>query len=399
MKRAFKYKLKPTMKQQKILCQFFGSARFIYNWGLNKKISTYKESKKSIGYIELAKQLTELKKQKETLWLNECANECLQQSLRNLDNAYTRFFKEKKGFPKFKTKKHSKDVCKFINSVKFDFNQWKVKIPKIGWTKLCLNRTFDLSKVKLGTLTVSRDNIGQYWCIIIVEDGESLPPKTNVREDTTIGIDLGIKEFAILSDGTKFPNPKYYEKTQRRLATLQRVHARKQKGSKRREKARLALAKCQKRIANQRMDMLHKLTTYLVKDYDTICLEDLNISGMLKNPKLAKSIQSVSWSEFRRLLEYKCDWKGKNLLLIGRFEPSSKMCHVCGYIKSDLTLKDRKWECPVCKRVHDRDVNAAINIRDFGLHPQNKRYEKIPPQVSGEEDVEGRGYKPYETSK
>ena len=165
MKKAYKYKIKPSMKQQKLLSQMFGCARFIYNWGLDRKITSYKSEKKNLTYIQLAKDLTTLKQDENYSWLKECANECLQQSLRNLDNAYTQFFRAKKGFPKFKTKKKSKDVCKFINSVQFNFEDWKVKIPKVGWVKLCQNKSFDLSVNKLGTLTVSRDKCGEYWVV------------------------------------------------------------------------------------------------------------------------------------------------------------------------------------------------------------------------------------------
>ena len=404
MKKAYRYKIKPTMKQQKMLSQFFGCARFIYNWGLNRKIEAYKTDKKSIGYVQLAKELTDLKKQDDTKWLNDCANECLQQSLRNLDNAYTRFFKEKKGFPKFKSKKNSKDVCKFINSVKFDFDKRKVWIPKIGWTKLCHNKEFDLSQVKLGTLTVSKDKCGEYWCVILVDDMQPNAPKTKVQKETSVGIDLGIKDFATLSDGTKVENPKYLERSQKKLAHLQKVYSRRQKDSKRRERVRLAVAKCHRRIANQRTDFLHKLTTELVRCFDTICLEDLNVEGMMKNHYLAKSIVSASWYQFKTILGYKSEWYGKNVLFIGRFDPSSKTCNHCGYVNKDLKLSDRKWKCPKCGEVIDRDINAAINIRDWGIHPQSlvansaKDKDIRHPQVSGGEDVEGRGYEPCEAS-
>lgn len=221
MKRAYKFKIKPTVKQQHQLLQTFGCARFIYNWGLGRKTESWTNEHKSINYLTLAKELTELKKNDEYKWLRDVPNECLQQSLRNLDIAYTNFFKAHKRFPKFKSKKHSKDSAKYIQSVKFDFENWKVFIPKCGWVKLCKNKTFDLSKVKIGTLAVSRDKVGEFWCSIIVEDFVEQKPKTKVFESTAVGIDLGIKDFAILSDGTKFKNPKYYEKSQRKLKVLQ----------------------------------------------------------------------------------------------------------------------------------------------------------------------------------
>ena len=361
--------MKPTFKQQDCLNKAFGCCRFIYNWGLDKKIQSYKQEKKTIGYVELAHELTKLKNDGEHEWLKEVNNTSLQQSLRNLDAAFVRFFREKKGFPKFKSKKKNIESTKYISCVHFDFDNWKVKIPKIGWVKLCKNKTFDLS-MKYGTLTVSKDKCGEYWCSIVVYDVEE-KPKTKVSIYNSVGIDLGIKDYAILSDGTKYGNPKFLEKGQKKLKTLQQRFARTQKKSNRHEALRLKVTKCHRDIANRRNDFLHKLSTSLVKYYDTICLEDLNVEGMMKNHHLSNSIQSAAWSEFVRQLRYKSDWYGKNVVFIGRFEPSSKTCSKCGYVKSDLQLNDREWVCPKCGEKHDRDVNAALNIRDFALHKQN----------------------------
>ena len=371
MIKSYKYKLKPTVKQQHQLNIFFGCARFIYNWGLDRKIQAYKQDNKTIGYVELAHQLTSLKQQEETKWLQECATVCLQQSLRNLDAAFVRFFREKKGFPKFKSKKKNRDSIKFTESIRFDFNKWKIKIPKIGWVKLCKNKTFDIASCKVGTLTVSRDKCGEYWCTIVVDDLQPKPSKTKIVLKTAIGVDLGIKNYAILSDGTKYGNPKYLEKYSRKLTHLNKVFARSKKCSKNHEKLRTKLARLYRRIAYMRSDFTHKLSTDLVRRFDTICLENLNVECMLKNHYLANSIQSAAWSEFVRQLEYKAELYGKNVVFIGRFEPSSKTCSKCGYINSELTLATRDWICPQCGEHHDRDVNAAINIRDFALHKQN----------------------------
>ena len=370
MKRTYKYKIKPTYKQQHQLLQTFGCTRFIYNWGLDKKTKAWTNEHKSITYFELAKELTQLKQTEEYKWLKDVPNECLQQSLRNLDNAYTQFFKAKKGFPKFKSKRKSKDCSKYLNAVKFDFENWKVRIPKCGWVKLCNNKSFDLSISKIGTLTVSRDKCSEYWCTIVVEDNAPQKSKTKISEDTSVGIDLGIKDYVILSDGTKYSNPKYYEHCKTRLALLQQRFARTQKGSNRHNVMRLKVAKQYRKITNMRNDFLHKLTTDLVRRYDTICLENLNVEGMMKNHNLAMAIQSASWGEFVRQIKYKSDWFGKNVIFIGRFEPSSKTCSKCGYVNKDLTLKDREWVCPVCGEHHDRDINAAINIKRFALNPQ-----------------------------
>ena len=370
MKRAYKYKIKPTMKQQHQLQQAFGCARFIYNWGLNKKTKAWTNEHKSISYFELAKELTQIKNTEEYKWLKEVSSESLQQSLRNLDNAYTQFFKAKKGFPKFKSKKHSKDCVKFIMNVGFDFDNWRVKVPKCGWVKLCENKSFDLTTSKIGTLTVSRDKCGDYWCTIIVEDNAPQKSKTKISEETSVGIDLGIKDYAILSDGMKYSNPKYYESNRLKLKVLQQKFARTKKDSKRHNTIRLKVARQYRKINNMRNDFLHKLTTDLVGRYDTICLENLNVGGMMKNHNLAMSIQSASWGEFVRQLKYKAEWEGKNIVFIGRFEPSSKTCSKCGYVKSDLKLSDREWVCPICGEHHDRDINAAINIKRFALNPQ-----------------------------
>ena len=201
----------------------------------------------------------------------------------------------------------------------------------------------------------------------MVDDGKPSPLKAKVEKETSVGVDLGIKDFAILSDGTKFNNPKYYEKSQRKLRRLQQRLSKKTKGSKNRDRTKLRLATCSRRIVNCRTDYLQKISTYLVQAYDTICIEDLNVEGMLKNHNLAKSISSASWGEFRRMLGYKCEWYGKNLLVIGRFEPSSKTCNSCGHVYKELTLSERSWKCPICGEVLDRDINAAKNIRDMAL--------------------------------
>ena len=371
MLKAYKYKMKPNKQQQELLGKFFGCVRYVYNWGLNAKTSAYKENGKAVGYSELAKELVNIKKQDEYEWLNECPGVSLQQSLRCLDNAFTNFFRKKGKYPKFKSKKHSKDSAKFINSVHFDFNKWTVKLPKLGKVKLCMNRAFDQSTCKQGTCTVSRDHCGTYWCVITVDDLQPKPTKAKLVKENAIGVDLGIKDYAILSNGIKFANPKYLEKAQRKLAWLQRDFTRTKKDSKNHEKMRVKVAKCYRNISNQRSDFLHKLSTHLVQNYDTICLEDLNIKGMEQNHHLARAIQGAAWGEFVRQLEYKSEWYGKNILFIGRFEPSSKLCHKCGYINKDLRLSDREWICPVCGEKLDRDVNAAMNIKEIAFDKQN----------------------------
>lgn len=368
--RAYMYKLDPTVKQQHFFKEAFGCSRFVYNWALAKKIEAYKQEQKTKTAFDLGKELTVFKKQEGYEWLDKMAIKPLQFALKNVDSAFTRFFREKKGFPKFKSKKHSKPSAQFIGAIHFDFDNWKVKVPVIGWVKMKKARKFDTAN-KIGTLTVSQDCCGDYWCSILVYDVD-VQPKTKVAAETAVGVDLGIKDYAIMSDGTKYGNPKFLEKGQKKLAKLQKSMSKAEKGSKRREKVRLKVAKCHREIRNRRSDFLHKLTTSLVEKYDTICLEDLNVKGMMQNHKLARAIQSASWSEFVRQLTYKCDWGGKNLIFIGRFDPSSQLCSVCGYRNKEVKdLNVRKWTCPVCGTHHDRDVNAAVNIRQMALEKQN----------------------------
>lgn len=371
MIKAYKYKITPSEEQKQTLRKFFGCARYVYNWGLNVKTQAYKEYGKSVSYNDLAKQLTILKRQEETSFLCECTTESLQQSLRNLENAFTGFFRKKAKYPNFKSKKKSRESAKFINCVHFDFENWKVKIPKIGWIKLCKNHTWNQSDCKQGTVTVSRDKCGDYWVSVCIDNLQEKPKKHQIKPETSVGIDLGIKDYAILSDGTKYSNPKYLNHSQKTLAHWQKSFARTKQGSNRHEKARLNVARCYRKISNQRNDFLHKLSTDLVRNYDTICLEDLNVKGMEQEHNLAKAITDAAWGEFIRQLKYKCDWFGKNIVFIGRFEPSSKLCHCCGHINNDLTLTDREWTCSECGTKHDRDVNAAINIKRIALEKQN----------------------------
>ena len=371
MIKAYKYKLKPNSIQEIAINQFLGSARFIYNWGLNRKSEQYKLNGTSPNYNVLAKELTLLKQTEGYTWLQGVPIDALQQSLRNLENAFTMFFREHKGYPKFKSKKDNYSSYKVIKSVHFDFTNWKVKLPKLGWVNICKNHIFNQLNCKQGTVTVSKDCCGTYWCSVVIDDMQDKPSKAKMVESTAVGIDLGIKNYAILSDGTKFSNPKYYESSQKKLAKLQKQFAKSEKESHRHELLRIKIAKLYRSITNQRNDMLHKLSTYLIHSYDNICLEDLNVEGMMKNHNLAKSIHSAGWSTFVNMLIYKSESKGKNVIFIGRFEPSSKLCHNRGYINKDLTLGNREWTCPNCGEVLDRDINAAINIRHIAFEKQN----------------------------
>ena len=371
MLKSYKYKLNPTYKQKMFFEQTFGCCRFIYNWALDLKIKTYQEEKKTLSQIDLMNKLPDLKKQEEYKWLKETSSDSLQQSIKNMDAAFVRFFREKKGFPKFKSKRKSKNSFKFVNPVQINFDNHKVKLPKIGWVNYFNDgRVFD---GKIGTVTVSKDSCGYYYISILVDNYKDLPQRTKVVDDNkTIGIDVGIKTFVTTNDGIKFDNPRHLEQLEQSLKVHQRRLSKKVKNSGRYKRQRKRIAKLHYKINNQRNYFIHSVTNYLVDNYDSIIIEDLNVEGMMKNHHLAKSISSVAWSELFRQLEYKCEWKGKNLIRIGRFDASSQHCSKCGYKNIEVkNLVIREWECPHCKERHDRDINAACNIRGFGLSKTN----------------------------
>lgn len=367
MIRTYKYKLKLTVKQQKLLERFFGCVRFVYNWGLQNAQDAYKETKATKRYSVLSRELTILKRAEEYKWLREAPAESLQESLKQLDAAYENFFNLKTGFPKFKSKRSSRLSCKFVNHIHFDFDGNQVRVPKLEWVKFCPNQTFDASHVRTGGLTVFKDKCGEYWCTVIVDTLQNDVPKAKIHHKRAIGIDLGLKDFAVLSDGTRIVNPRDFEKQQKRLKRAQQRFSRTKKDSKRHEAARLKVAKIYRSIHNKHYDFLQKLSTELVQKYDAFCVEDLDIKGMMERGHLARSMRSVSWGEFIRQLSYKSQWRGKHVITIPRSAPSSKTCSNCGCVYRDLQLKERMWTCGDCGVTHDRDVNAAVNIKNIGL--------------------------------
>jgi len=382
MLHAYKYRLYPNTVQKESIEKHIGCCRFVYNLFLEKKIKHYAEHSKTLSCFALNKMLPALKI--EYPFLSEVHSQALQMASRNLDNAFTKFFKEKKGFPKFKSKKNSIQSFQFPQGVKIDWIKGSVQLPKIGKVRCKLHRYF-AGEIK--TCTVSRTITGKYFISVLVDDGKPTPELGPFTFDTTVGIDVGLTHFAILSDGTKIENPRILKKTSAKLKKLQQSVSRKVKGSNNRKKAIRKLAKCHEDIANQRSDFLHKLSFKLVSENQAIAIEDLNVSGMLKNHKLAKHIADASWSEFRTMLTYKCEKFGKTLLTIGRFDPSSKICSRCGYHNKGLTLKEREWICPDCGSVHDRDINAAINIKRFALLKQNTGQDLPGEPVEIESDI------------
>jgi putative transposase len=356
MLKGFKYRLYPSDDQSVLLDKHFGCTRFIYNLALETRINAYQGNKVSISRYDLQKQVVDLKD--DYIWLKEVNSQSLQSALLNLDYAYKRFFQTKKGFPKFK-KKSSKNTFSVPQSVVI--NDDKLWIPKFeSGIKMIVDRKH---KGVIKSATISRTVTGKHYVSILCETGEMIPEKKEIRQETTIGIDLGIKDFLVFSDGRKVNNPNFLKSKLEFLKFLQRKLSKQNKKSNRYNKTKQRLALEHEYITNQRQDFLHKLSTEITNQYDTICIEDLNVSGMIQNHKLAQSISDVSWSEFTRMIGYKSLWKGKNVITIPRFYPSSKTCHVCGFINKGLTLKDREWVCPDCQSHHDRDENAAINIK------------------------------------
>ena len=359
--KTYKYRIYPKPKQYTIFAKHFGCTRFVYNWGLQLKINKYKTKNENLSCFDTINLMKQ--KKSELTWLKEVNSQSLQSALRHLDRAYTRFFRDKRDFPRFKSRHHKQSFA-CPQNVKVDFHNSTIRLPKIGEVKTVFERQF---KGKIKTCTVSKTSTNKYFISILVETPEDPGLKPRVQSKTTIGIDLGIKEFAILSDKTRIENLKYLHKHEQRLKVLQRRASKKQKKSNNRRKAFLRVARKHEQIRNQRQDFLHKVSTKLIRENQTICLEDLNVAGMIKNHKLAKSIADVSWSTFVNFLKYKAEWYGVNLLQIGRFKASSKTCSICGLVNSQLELKHRKWKCLSCGTTHDRDVNAAVNIKQFAL--------------------------------
>jgi len=366
MLKAFKYRIYPTKEQTEKINQHIGGCRFVYNWALENKIRFYETSKEKLSAYDLNYMLKGLKA--ENLWLKEVNSQSLQQTNKNMESAFTRFFREKKGFPKFKSKKNPVQSFQIPQHYSVDFDKGLIKLPKIGNVKIIISRTFEGTPK---TATVSRTPTGKYFISILVDDGKEVPVKQKFNEKSTIGVDLGIKDSAILSNGEKFENPKYLKKSLKKLKVLSRKLSKKIKGSNNWKKAKLKLSRLHEKISNQRNDFQHKLSSKLISENQAIALETLNVKGMIKNHCLAQSISDAGWSSFVTKLEYKAELTGKTILRIGTFEPSSKICSTCGYYKSDLTLKIREWVCPDCKTKHDRDLNAAINIKKFALQSQN----------------------------
>lgn len=359
MYKARKYRIYPTNSQKELIHKHCGSVRFLYNLALETKTTAYIGSGVNLSRYDLQKQVVDLKK--ELPWLKETNSQSLQVALLDLDTAYSNFFKGRAGFPKFKKKSNRGSFNVPQNVIVSD---GRLIIPKFKeGIKIKLHR--DL----VGTIkqaTVSFTPAGKYFVSILCKTEEEKPSKPKITEEDSVGIDLGIKDFLVTSEEKVVDNPKFLRNSIDRLKVLQRRASKKQKGSSNRRKANKRVAVLHEKIANQRQDFLHKTSTKLIRENQTICLEDLGISNMMKNHTLAQAISDVSWGEFNRMIEYKAEWYGVNILRIGRFAPSSKTCE-CGAINKELTLADRIWECKSCGRVNERDFLAARNVKKFAL--------------------------------
>ena len=363
MLKAYKYRLYPNREQEVLIQKTFGCCRFVYNQCLNLKINKYKNESVSMSKIDLNNYCNrQLKKEYE--WLREVDKWSLTNSIYNMDSAYQKFFKEHTGYPKFKSKKNHKKSYKTNfanNNIEVSFEKNRIKLPKLKWIKAKIHREF-VGKIK--SATISQVPSGKYFVSILVET-EHIPAE---HVNNSVGIDLGIKDLLITSDGEKFDNIHTIKKYEKKLVKEQRKLAHKVKGSKNYQKQRIKLARVHEKIKNTRIDNLHKISHQLISENQVIVSEDLSVSNMVKNHNLAKAISDCGWYELTRQLTYKADWNGRTYIKIGRYVPSSQTCNVCGYVNKDTKdLSVREWICPKCGIKHDRDINAAINILNEGL--------------------------------
>jgi len=362
-KRAYRYRCYPTPTQAAVLARTFGCARFVYNWALRLRTDAYYERQERLSYVDLSAALTTLKQQGETVWLNEVSGVPIQQALRHLETALRNFFAGRAKYPTFHKKHGAQSATYASSAIRWDAAQRTLTLAKMD-TPLHIHWSRPLPDgAAPTTITLSRDTAGRYFVSILIE--EELAPLPLV--DAQVGIDLGLHDMVALDSGEKVGNPRFFAQDEKKLAQAQRRLAKKQRGSRNRDKARKKVARIHARIADRRRDFTQKLSTRLIRENQTICIESLRVKAMVKHPTLAKAIHDVGWGEFVRQLEYKAHWYGRTLVAIDRWYPSSKRCHACGHVLDALALETRHWTCPECGAIHDRDTNAAQTILAVGL--------------------------------
>lgn len=360
MRKGIRFRAYPNKEQQNLINRTLGCCRLVYNKGLDFRKEEFSHGQKA-GYKQTSAMLTNMKKQDDFLFLKEVDSIALQQSLRDLDRAFKNFFEKRARYPQFKSKHNHHQSYRTMNQgSKIRIAGKYIKLPKLGYVKI--RQSMEVGYIH--NVTVEKTPTGKYFVVLNVD----FEPECRPNNGGSIGIDVGIKEFYTDNNGNTVHNPKYLEQSQRKLAREQRRLSRKQKGSNNRNKQRINVARVHEKIANQRNDFLQKQSTMLVSENQTICIEDLNVKGMVKNHKLAMSIASVSWAKFFAMLDYKAAWYGCTIIRVPTMYPSSQTCSCCGYKNSLVkNLSIRQWECPKCHTVHDRDKNAAINILNKGM--------------------------------
>ena len=373
MLRAIKIRLYPNKTQTEQFNKLLGCYRFVYNQCLARKINSYKENKVSENLSTLGQFVHhELLKDDNFIWLREQNTKVLKQAVNDMLSAYKNFFTQHNGFPKFKSKRDNKQSCRFelgAISKRNDYTTYKLSLANIRNVKFKCNKKYaeylQKHKPNIKQATLSKLPCGEYYLSILV-DGD-LTHKGLQDTDSIVGIDLGVKDYVITSDGEVFNNLHFKKSQSDKIKRLQKQLSRKEKGSNNRNKARIKLAKVYKKINNKKQYYLHQVSNTLINENQVICMEDLNVNGMLRNHKLADSIQELNFGEFRRMLEYKANWYNRKIVYVDRFYPSSKTCNHCGYVNKKLKLSDRQWICPQCGKIIERDYNAALNIKDEGV--------------------------------